>query len=408
MFDFEKELKKYKRFGSKLGLERVKKLLELLMHPENNLKIIHIAGTNGKGSTASFIYNILLKAGYKTGLFISPWVYDYKERMQVNGKHITDEEIERVAKNVFQKADSMLNEGFESPTEFEILTGTALSYFSDKNLDYVILETGLGGRFDSTNIMESPLLTVITSISFDHINELGDSIESIAFEKAGIIKNSVPLIANVKDIKAKKIIAKIAYEKNAPLIDISEKKCPLISEIKNARNFPPYQAKNIKTAIYAVQALKQNNGHKIERKYLIEGILNTDLPGRFDKIKGNIILDGSHNEAGIAELARIIRHEYSDSRILIVIGLLKDKNLPKILSNLKEISADYILTTPDTSRAASISKLKSLMKDRGFNIIAEYCNPSEAIKRAIKYTEKYDLIIGTGSFHLLRDFRQAI
>lgn len=205
------------KFGSRLGLESIGKLLELLDNPQDKLKYIHIAGTNGKGSTASYLSNTLIKAGYSVGMFTSPYIERFNERVQVNGKDISDENLGNITARIKEKADIMVEEGYEHPTTFEIVTAIAFMYFKQEDADYVVLEVGLGGRYDSTNIIKSPLVSVITTIDYDHIDVLGDTLEKIAYQKAGIIKEDSLVVSYPQDDEAIRVLREIADEKNQNL-----------------------------------------------------------------------------------------------------------------------------------------------------------------------------------------------
>ena len=216
------KIKEFDKFGSVLGLERMEKLMELLGNPQDGLKYIHVAGTNGKGSVCRYIYNALLSNGYDVGLFTSPFLEVFNERVEINGALISDVDLGICADKVIEKADEMVKSGYASPTEFEIVTAIAFVYFAMKKAEFVILEVGLGGRGDSTNIIKKPEISIITSISYDHMDRLGSTLGLIAGEKAGIIKEGVPVVMNVDEREAQIPIAKAAYEKNAVLYDVKK------------------------------------------------------------------------------------------------------------------------------------------------------------------------------------------
>ena len=197
----------YSRFGSRLGLARMEKLMKLLGNPEKSLRVIHVAGTNGKGSVCRYIYEVLIENGYSTGLYISPYLQSFNERMESNKEYVTDEELKRLTDQVLEKAEFLVESGEEPPTEFEIVTAMAFLWFKEKNNDFIVLEVGLGGSGDSTNVIEKPLITVITSISYDHMDRLGSRLEDIASEKAGIIKSNVPVVIIVTDEGSRKVLA---------------------------------------------------------------------------------------------------------------------------------------------------------------------------------------------------------
>ncbi|MDR0423980.1 MAG: bifunctional folylpolyglutamate synthase/dihydrofolate synthase, partial [Clostridiales Family XIII bacterium] len=212
------------RFGSKLGLERIAALMQMLGNPQDRMKCIHVAGTNGKGSVCRYIYSVLREHGYNTGIYTSPYVINFYERIEYNGEYITDSELERYTARVIGEAERMVAAGMDSPTEFEVLTAIAFLFYAEKGAEFLVLEVGLGGSGDSTNVIKEPKASVITSISLDHTERLGVTPAEIAAEKAGIIKKGCPVITFVEDEDAARIIAARAYAQNAPLIDVSRKK----------------------------------------------------------------------------------------------------------------------------------------------------------------------------------------
>jgi dihydrofolate synthase/folylpolyglutamate synthase len=313
---------------------------------------------------------------------------------------------------VFALADE---EKEDTPTEFEILTAIAMKYFAEKNLDFVVLETGLGGRFDSTNVSKNPLLSIITSISKDHCDELGESEEEIAFEKSGIIKNGSPVVSNVKNEKARKVIAKIAYEKKAPFIDISQKQAVDMTIFN--RQFPLYQKENIKTALYAIKQLEEFSG--MSREAITKGIENANPPGRFEKIAKvgdtDIVLDGAHNEDGIKTLVETVKNQYcaqeqnDGKKILLVLALLADKNIQSILAELSVLKPDVIATQAKNKRTMDAEKLSEIIQTQnGLTLIGTNKSPSQAMLAAIGQAKNYDLILGVGSFYLLGSLHAAI
>ena len=292
-------ISQYLRFGSRLGLERMEKLLAMLDNPEEKLPVIHVAGTNGKGSVCRYIYEVLLANGYRTGLYISPFLQVFNERMEVDGNQITDSELDKYTDLVLSKVEAMVKNGEESPTEFEIVTAIAFCYFKDKECDFVILEVGLGGSGDSTNVITKPLLSIITSISYDHMDRLGNTLEEIAGEKAGIIKAGVPVIVNVEDGSAAKIIARKAYETGAPLYDVTRFDFKNISRDLNGQSFDTqiygtdyrqvfikmlglHQIHNAMTALTALEILRGEKKISVSKEAFYQGMAKAMQPGRFE------------------------------------------------------------------------------------------------------------------------------
>jgi len=264
------------RYGIKLGLETVSRLLELLGNPQENLNIIHVAGTNGKGSVCSFISNILIDAGYSVGLYTSPYLENFTERIRVDQNEIRKEEVANIVKLIDKKISIMLNEGYPNPTEFEIVTAMALYYYNLCNVDYVVLEVGLGGRYDATNVIKESLVSVITSISLDHIGVLGDTISKIAYEKAGIIKNNGTVVVYKQEYETEEVIREICRKKDAKYIGVDFDSIEIVRSDINTQIFnyssSTYEYKNleikligehqIKNALLAINVIEYLNINK--------------------------------------------------------------------------------------------------------------------------------------------------
>lgn len=403
---FQEELKKARRLGSNLGLKRIKLLLKGIGSPEKKLNIIHIAGTNGKGSTSTYLYNILLQANYKVGLFTSPFVYEFEERIQKNGVKVKQTDLKKSFVEIESKLSEIKKKIGESPTEFEILTAVALNYFSKENLDFVILEVGLGGRLDSTNISKTPLLTAITSISKDHTKELGNTVKKIAKEKAGIIKKNVPILSNVLDEDAKKVIAKIAYKKNAPLIDVTNKPIS-IKFINEVVSLPYYQERNIRLVLMIINELIRLKKISIDREIILNGIKNTNLLGRFEiinKKKITYVLDGSHNEDGMLLLKKTIEKKFKDKKIITIFSILEDKNIKKVVEVVEGFSDKVILTKANNERAVSVKELKTYFKTMPITTKTK----KEALEEAKKSYKNDSIILITGSFYLLKPIKEML
>jgi dihydrofolate synthase/folylpolyglutamate synthase len=317
------------RFGSKLGLERIKRLMYLLGNPQNTYKIIHVAGTNGKGSTCSLIHDVLMEAGYKTGLFISPYLEEFTERIQINKHHINKDSLARITALVNDKVSLMLSEGYDHPTEFEIVTAIGFKYFQEENIDFLVLEVGLGGRFDATNVVEEPLVSVITSISYDHMEQLGDSLEKIAYEKAGIIKAGRPAVIYPQADNIKKVIRDVARSKNSPVYEadkgnIEKTRSDIrgqwfkylkrdvfdLPEIK-INLLGDHQLLNGLTALLTLEIIKKK-GYGISPESIIKGFSNCRFPGRFEIVNTSplIILDGGHNIDGISSFTKTLKDRF--------------------------------------------------------------------------------------------------
>ncbi len=373
----------------KPGLERINELLKSLGHPEKDIKYIHVAGTNGKGSTSSMLAEILMAAGYKVGLYTSPYVRRFNERMRISGVEISDSELVEITELVRPITDAMT----DKPTEFELITAIAFEYFRRGGCDVVVLEVGMGGRFDSTNVIDSPLLSIITGISLDHVAFLGDTVEKIAFEKAGIIKENCPVLFGGNDGSALSVIRKVAEEKRAPLHTVEHtalrvKKSDLsgsefsYKEWKNARisllGF--YQPRNAAIVLEAVDILR-GRGLAISDTAVRQGLLSTSWPARFEIILDSptVIFDGAHNAEGIAAAVESIKMYFGEKKVVIFTGVLSDKDYRLIAKNIAEVASSAFVITPDNPRALSAKKYAEILATNGVD-----ATPCESIEEALK------------------------
>lgn len=419
------KIHEFHRFGSILGLERMSELMKRLQNPEKKLKCIHVAGTNGKGSVCRFLYEALLANGNSVGIYTSPYLTVFNERIELDRDYISDEDLEIFTEEVLQKVKEMVRDGLDSPTEFEVITAVAFLYFARKRCDFAIMEVGLGGIGDSTNVIEEPLVSVITSISYDHTDRLGNTLSEIAREKAGIIKAGVPVIVNVDTPEAAKEIARIAYQKGAVLHDASRLKCSGIkSDIKESRfdvviedtvyegltisMLGRHQVANAVTALTTLEILRKNRQIQVEKAKLYQGFLEAKNIGRFEivsKERPFIILDGAHNEAGAAALADTVRTLLPEQKILIVLGVLADKDVDKILEQLCSVSDSFIATEPQVARRLEAERLTELIRARGKACLTEP-EPKKAMKMAIeKGKENFDAVLFAGSLYLIGELR---
>lgn len=414
------------RFGSKLGLSRMSKLMSLLDDPQDQVKVIHVAGTNGKGSVCRYIYSILLTGGYKVGLYTSPYLERFTERMELDGYEILETEVAFYAQKVLEKVDFMVTEGFESPTEFEVITAMAFCYYADNKADFLVLEVGLGGTGDSTNIMKSPEVSIITSISYDHMEYLGESLEEIASEKAGIIKTEVPVVVFVRDESAKTVIRAAALAKNSNWYDATtypvsnlreslretifdvmiEKK--LYSNIKISM-IGLHQVDNAVCALAAIQILQSKKTITLNDQQVYNGIVKARQTGRLEILSVNpyIIIDGAHNEAGAAALAKVIKTHFEGKRILLILGMLKDKKINRILEELLGLTDDIVASEPDNPRKLEAEKLVEFIRARGKNCLV-MPDIRDAVSYATRHKENFDLVIFAGSLYLIGKVRSMI
>lgn len=414
------------KFGVRLGLDNITKLLELLGNPQDKLNIIHVAGTNGKGSTCSFITSILKESGYKVGLYTSPFLETFTERIRVNGENIPKEDVARIVNIIKENIETMVSEGYSYPTEFEIVTAMALYYYCEQEVDYVALEVGLGGRYDATNIIKKSEVSVIASISLDHVGILGDSVAKIAYEKGGIIKeNGVAIVYDQSD-EAKDVIKEICREKNAKYIevkfdDINVKQSDIYSQTYDCTVFDEkyenleikligdHQINNSMLALGAINYLKENKKLNISEESIRKGLINTKWPGRIEKIMENpiFIIDGAHNEDGAKSLAKSIEKNFNGKKATLLIGMLEDKDIDGVLEILMPHFDKVITTTPDNPRAISCEALKEKISKYVDNIVAKP-NIEDAVDYTLKNSKEDDIIISAGSLYMIGTVRTLI
>ncbi|MFR0018336.1 MAG: bifunctional folylpolyglutamate synthase/dihydrofolate synthase [Paraclostridium sp.] len=414
------------KFGMRLGLDNIKKLLELLGNPQNNLKIIHVAGTNGKGSTCSFISSILKESGYKVGLYTSPFLETFTERIRVNGENIREEEVGKIVSLIKEKIEIMVSEGYSYPTEFEIVTAMAFYYYNQEKVDFVALEVGLGGRYDATNVIDKPVVSAITSISLDHTGILGDTLGKIAFEKGGIIKEDCPTIVYPQQEEASEVIKNICAEKKSKYIECDFKNIEIKSSNINSQIYScningkelrdleikligDHQIKNSIVALNVIEYLNDIKITNISEENIRKGLLETKWPGRIEKISENpmFIIDGAHNEEGAKSLTNSIDKYFENKNKILIIGMLEDKDIESVLDLLIPKFNNVITTTPDNPRAIDANKLKE--KIERYNIEVT-CKPNikEAVDYALEISNKDDVIISAGSLYMIGNVRTII
>ena len=360
-----KWINSFQKFGIKLGLDRVKYILDELGNPHENYKIIHVGGSNGKGSVCNIIASILNESDYKVGIYTSPHLHDIKERIIVNNQIISNDEFANITKKIKPIIEKM-KASREVPTYFEILTAISFQYFKEKKVDYAILEVGLGGKYDATNIV-TPVISVITNVSLEHQNILGKNITQIAKQKGGIIKESTPIFTAAKN-KSLEIIKKIANEKNAPIYIISNKNWIRLENTLEFQEFRitgllkeyrvktkllgNYQGENITLAIKVLEYF-QNHGIKINEDYIQQGIKKTINPGRMEIVNYDpiILLDGAHNPKGVKLLVETLKNDFKYNKLIFILGILKDKDIKSMMPSIISIS-DYIITTQSNNDRA--------------------------------------------------------
>jgi len=402
--------------GSKPGLERTRELLAALGNPEKQLKFVHVAGTNGKGSTSACIASVLRCAGYRTGLYTSPYILCFNERMQVNGEHITDDELEALVDEVRPYADAMT----DSPTEFELITALAMKHFQGQGCDIVVLEVGMGGRLDSTNVIDTPELAVITAIGYDHVKELGPTICDIAREKAGIIKRGGDVIIYGGEPDVEDVFERMAAQCGARLYRTNFAR--IVGQIFTLEgiklSFEPYgeimlplvgayQPKNAAVAITALEILR-GKGYNISDDDIVSGLCSVKWPGRFEVLGRNpvFILDGSHNPQGMEATAESLRCLFGDAKITFIIGVMADKELEAMILHIAPLAGRFIAVTPDNPRAMGSRVLADLLKRFGVPV-TDCGDVSKGVSEALETAGAKDVICALGSLYFSADIRVA-
>lgn len=402
----------------KPGLERIEELCEKIDNPQSELRFIHVAGTNGKGSFCSMLSSVLIAQGYTVGTFTSPYVKVFNERMCVNGEMISDEELSELTAEIKPIADSME----DKPTEFELITAIGFQYFKRKKCDYVVLECGLGGRLDSTNIVENSILSVITGIAFDHTSILGNTIKEIAMEKAGIIKEGIPVLWCGDSVEAREVIFAEAERKNAPFYDVEREYLTVKKQTLDGTIFDyddlnnikisllgTYQIENATNVLNAIKVLK-GNGVEISNEAIYQGLAKAKWHARFEVILDTpmVIFDGGHNPQGVVSAVNSIKQYLGDERVYAITGVMADKDYSFIASEISKVSERVFCLTPDNSRALDSEAYAEVY--RGLGIEAEsFKSIDNAIFSAVEMAMKNDKkILCLGSLYMYADVLKAI
>ncbi len=390
-------LSSLEKIGTRLGLERMEKVTQSLGYPQNDYKIIHVAGTNGKGSVCAMISSVLKECGYKVGMFTSPYLIDVREKIMINGQKISKKDMVKYSTIIRGKNVKL--------TYFEFLTALAFIYFKEKGVNFAVIEVGLGGRLDATNVV-NPMVSVITNIGLEHTNYLGNDIKSITKEKAGIIKHSIPVVTNAKGESLEEI-EKIANERDSKLFVVKERARKLQSDLEKQIitygceriRFPllgDFQIENLKTALETIEILKASN--EIPKEKIISGLEKTKWPGRMEVVGRNplIILDGAHNPDGIKALSDFVKG-LEFGKMVLVMGISRDKDKESMIREIFQL-ADEIILTKSSYRAMD-----------PFGIANDHIienDPGKALEKAKGLAGKDDLILVTGSLYLIGDLKK--
>ena len=398
----EKYLEQLRLVGSRFGTDCEKELLSLLGNPQDKLRFIHVAGTNGKGSFCSMMSSVLQKQGYKVGLYTSPYIVVFNDRIRVNGLPIAEDDINDLFLRVRQKADTMKT----PPSSFDFITAAAFLWFYETKCDIVVLEVGLGGRYDSTNVIKNSLLSVITGIAFDHTEILGDTIEKIAWEKAGIIKENCPALYGGNNEKALAVIEKECEEKHSELTVKNPDLLKILSTTLDGTEFEfddkeyfirllgLYQPANAATVLAAIDVLRKH-GFEISETAVKDGLSSAVWQARFEKIADEpvVLYDGGHNPQGVRAAVESVRAYFGDKKINLLVGILADKAHGEMAEELAKISDRVICIAPPSPRALPAEALAEEFCEAGANARAAN-SIKEGVKIALSY-KKPVLVIGS-------------
>ncbi len=408
-------LEELSKYGSVLGLESMKELLRRLGNPQDELRFLHISGTNGKGSVLAYLSTVLSEAGYRTGRYISPTLFSYRERIQVDGERIEKEALARHVTAIAEAIRGMEAEHKGSPTVFEVETALGFLYFKEKGCDIVVLETGLGGALDATNVIQTPVLEVIASISMDHMDVLGDTLEKIALQKAGIIKPGTSVVSAAQEPEAAQVLADVCAEKGCKLYVTEPEK---ISEVrygcgkqsfsyKHWENMEislagSFQIFNACLALEAIDALKRE-GWEITEQQVREGMAKAQWKGRFTLIsqKPAIVLDGAHNPAAARELRHSLELYFPGKKLHYIFGVFRDKDYRQVIT-LTAPLAEHIITiqTPGNPRALPAKELMEAVKQVNPSVEAAD-SIGDAVEKSLKNAGEEDAVIIFGSLSFL-------
>ncbi len=402
--------------GSRPGLSRIRELCHALGDPQKKLRCIHVAGTNGKGSTSAMLAAVLRASGYRTALFTSPYIYRFGERMQIGGVPIPDKALCRIMDKVRPHADAMA----DKPTEFELITAAAFLWFFEEGVDVAVIEVGLGGRLDATNVIEAPLLSIVTGISLDHTAILGDTVEAIAHEKAGIFKAGAPVVVGDVTPAVREVLAGEAAERGCAIDFLRADAVQIHETTPSGTRFSygawedvtipfaaVYQPKNASLALLAADALREA-GLELPEKAVRHGLANVFWPARFEYFRHapDVVFDGSHNPEGIAAAAESIRRLYR-GRILLLTGVMRDKDYTAMIETLTPLCERVLCVRPDNPRALPAEELMAAWQAGGAEATA-YPDVLTAMEAGLSLArqERLPLFI-LGSLYLYREALDA-
>ena len=403
-------IEEYQQGRGRFGLNKLEEVLHQMHDPHKKLSFVHVAGTNGKGSTAAMLSSVLTKAGYKTGLYTSPHLMRYNERMKINGQDILDEDFIEAAETVKEVCDKMGG----VPIVFEILTLMALWYFAKEQCDIVILEVGIGGRLDATNCIPSPKAAVIAQLGLDHTETLGDTIEKIAAEKGGIIKPGCYAVMAEQQESAMDVVREICKQKQVPLTISSVSRMKVLSSSVEGQQiedkeygaiFLPlagaHQVKNLANVLETVGVLKQQ-GYQISDDAVVDGIRQTKWPARMQRLCTNpdFLLDGGHNPQCVQAATEALKAFYPDKKVVFLTGMMQDKDTDRMLEEMVPLAQEFVCIHPDSQRAMDQNDMCRMLRER-YGVQATACQTvDEGIRTAIKKAGDRAVVCALGSLYL--------
>lgn len=416
------------KFGINLGLERITCLLKHFDNPQDRLEVIHIGGTNGKGSTAAVLSSILKEAGYRVGLYTSPHLSSYTERIMIDGAPIPEGDFAQLLSEMVPIFQAVQKVTGENPTEFEVLTAMAFVYFFRQRTDLVLLEVGLGGDIDSTNVIKTPLVSIITNVSADHLAYLGPGLKEIAQRKSGIIKENCSVVTACKDELALEVIRQTSREKQARLYEVfREMRWEQKEETSEGQEFYLNSAKgdygllfcplrgehqlvNVATALLALEVINKS-GWKTKPENIRDGLARVSWPGRLEVIKRKplVIIDGAHNPAGMEALAGWLKTRRPNyEKITLVIGMLDDKDRFSAVSALDQMVDKIIITKPASPRAGNWQELGQYFSKKEGRSLNYQMSPAAALEDALSEAQANEMILVTGSLYMLGEARKHL
>jgi len=409
------------QYAGEMGLAKVKNLLEKAGHPEDDLKFIHIAGTNGKGSVMAYVSTILACAGYRVGRYVSPTIYSYRERIQINGNNITKEDFAKHMNRLVAAVREMEQEGLAHPSPFEMETVLALMYFQEQGCDMVVLECGMGGTMDATNVIVNTVLAVLTSISMDHMDYLGDTLEKITANKAGIIKPGAAVVIGRQEQQVEDVIWALCTEKGNPLVVAKPQEAVIRESTIEKQTFRyhgeevtitmagSHQIENAVLTLECIQTLNQI-GYTVTKEEIRQGFLKTRWNGRFTVIKKEpyVVVDGAHNPDAALKLKQSIEMYFPEQEKIFIMGVFRDKQYDRIAEILTPLAKQvYTIESPDHERALKASELAVAVEK--YNAHVQACKSiGEAVNLSLAGAGKDGVVIAFGSLSFIGEITRIV